>query len=285
MTSLGRLMRARRVRLRREPAAVPGRGMHARGSRRPDRGAGVGRPDPRSHPPGRPGADRPRAQPLPRVGGDVGCVGRLRRDRGRRVRDREADAARCPGTTARTAMSYAAYRDPAVALRHRVGPRRPPPSSSTRRWPACATGPTTRRPTAIARGRSGTASPRRSSSTAAPTAPSRTSATRTRRTRPGNEPLEVAKPGTVMRRPEQVAAARTRRADLPERPAHPGPGPVVHRAAVGPRDLVRPAAVGARDADRPGPPPLLGDAATDGRSRTRRSRSSAAASCSTPPTA
>ena len=65
-------------------------------------------------------------------------------------------------------------------------------------------------------------------------------------------------------RPEPLAAAGPRAADLPERPAHPGPGPDVHRPALGPRHVVRAAAVRrrARRSTR-GRRRCLGDAATD----------------------
>ena len=81
---------------------------------------------------------------------------------------------------------------------------------------------------------------------------------------PANDPLEVAKPGTTMNDPNRWQPLALDGADLTERPAHPGPGPVVHRAALGPRDGAspwrRPSTGTPID---PGPPPRLGDAATD----------------------
>ena len=93
-------------------------------SRWPVRGACLGRPDARSHPPGRAGADRPRAEPVPHVGRAMGRVGRLRPGRGRLPRHREAlGRRRLVGRgRARDGDELRGLPHPAVALRDRGGP-------------------------------------------------------------------------------------------------------------------------------------------------------------------
>ncbi len=71
---------------------LPGRRGGARA--RQDRGASLERADPQRHPQGHPAAGRPRAKPLPPVGGHVRRVGGLRPDRRRRVRRRGGDQRR-----------------------------------------------------------------------------------------------------------------------------------------------------------------------------------------------
>ena len=222
--------------------------------------------------------------------GDVGRVGRLRPDRRRLPRHGEARGAAMPTSIAaarETAMSYAAYR----ILLWRYGTVA---DLATARRAARRDDGDPVLPDGLRRDRGrlarGARQPHRRSRPR-PTA-STDGALEDERYKdpsytPGNEPLEVAKPGTVMARPEPLAAAGPGQADLPERPADPGPDPVLHRAALGPRDAVRAAAIadGVRRSTRVRRR-WLGDATTDAGVQGRRpSTSSAQQPSSTPPTA
>ena len=113
----------------------------AGGSLRADAGpfavgrAPLGRGPPRRHPPRPPGADGPRAQPLPHVRRDVGRVGRLRPGRRRRLRRREGRRRghdRAVERAREAAISYAAYRILLGPLRRRRPGRGDAGASSTR---------------------------------------------------------------------------------------------------------------------------------------------------------
>ena len=78
---------------------VPGGGLRARRPRGPFGRAGLGRGPPGRHPARHAGADRPRSEPLPHLGRDVGRVGCLRPRRRGLLRGREARVRRRPGGT------------------------------------------------------------------------------------------------------------------------------------------------------------------------------------------
>ena len=231
-------------------ARVHGQGLPARRPRRPLGGAGLGRDAPRAHPPGRAGPDRPRPEPLPHVGRDVGRLGGLRPDGRRLLRHREARRADDASAAREAAISYAAYR---ILLWRYITVGRP----AGRPWPSST--PTMaslcyRTDYVSDRGRlaGGARQPHRgsrSSTYGRDRRLARGAALRDADYKPVNEPLMVAEPGTVMSDPNRWQPLAL--AHMIAQNGLPIPGKVqqVHRAALGPRQGLRAAGV-ARPARR-----------------------------------
>ena len=247
---------------------------------------GVGRHLARADPPGRAGADRPRPQPVPHVGRDVGRVGRLRRDRRRLHRDREG---RRPTTSTDGAGGRHQLRRlpaAAVALRHGVGPAGRRRAARHGHGSRSAIAPTTSRPRATRPPPSATAS------RAAVIEYGRDDGALEEQRyvdsayTPANDPLLVTEPGTEMRDPNAWQPLA-----LEEQVAQNGlPIPGSVQTFIGPHwghvDPVRPAAVDERHA-RSTPVRRPASATRRPTRRTSRPRSPccATAASSTPPTA
>ena len=226
-------------------------------SRRPVRGARLGRPDARAHPPGRAGADRPRPEPVPRVGRRCGTPGlpTTRRptaissprssrggDRGGHGRARDRDELR-------------GVPHPAVALRDGRGPGDGPRAAGRDDGEPVLQDGLRGHGRRLA-GRAGQPDRGGRARVRADRRRARGRALQGPGLQPGQRPARGGQARRGHARPEPLAAARAGQADLPERPADPRHDPVVHRSALGARDAIRAADV--RPTGRPidpGPPP------------------------------
>ncbi len=238
--------RPRRLQL---TGAVHRGGLPAGRPRRPLGGAGLGRDAALPHPPGRAGPDRPRPQPLPRLGGDVGRLGGLRLHGERLLRHRQAAGGR-RRCRAGGGHQLRGLPDPPLALRDRRRPgRRPGRARRGHGVPLLPDGLRGDRGRLPGRARQ----PDRGSHPGVrPDRRLARGAALRRHVAPAREPPAGGRrAGHGHARPGPLAAPLAGEADRPERPADPRQGPGLHRSALGPRDVVRPAGVGGRHPHRP----------------------------------
>ena len=210
--------------------------------RRPVGRARLGRGAARRHPPRRAGADGARAQPVPRLGRDVGRVGRLRPGRRRLLRDREARGRRRRARRARRRSASPRTASCCTATRIAAGLQETFASSTATMESLCY-----RDRLHVDRGRlaGGARQPHRRRGhrlRARTTARTSGSGTPTRRTRRSTRRWSSSEPGAMMRDPNRWQPLALDQLDRPERHADPGQGAELRRAALGARRGVRPAA-------------------------------------------